>query len=291
MKGTGKKEIPSSLTEPVEQKADGFTPPSLTIIEKLAKPLYDYFTPEFFGMENIEKQKPALYIANHTLYGITDWTLFMAESYRRKNIFIRTLSDNRHYTVPGWRELVQYFGMVRGTRENCSAMMRQQMHIMVFPGGGREVFRRKNEKYSLQWKKRTGFARMAIEHGYDIVPVAQVGGDDAYNIIADITDFQKLLPDKLAAWAGFQDGEKSTEYIPPLAKGLFGTALPKPVKLYFSVGERITTSQYAGDTNEDNLWLVRNEVELAMNKEILKLLEYRSNDASVSLLRKLFVKF
>lgn len=288
MKAKQKKETPAQV---VQDKITDFTPPSAAIIKKLTKPLYDYFTPEFLGFENMEREKPALYIANHTLYGITDWTLFMAEAYLKKNIFIRTLSDNRHYTVPVWRELVQYFGMVRGTRENCSIMMKQHMHILVFPGGGREVFRRKNEKYSLQWKKRTGFAHMAIEHGYDIVPVAQVGGDDTYDIVADINDFRNTLLGKVAGRAGFFDDEKKVEYIPPLAKGLMGTVLPKPVKLYFSVGERICTAQFEGDTNENNLWLVRNEAELAMNKEILKLLEYRNNDKSVSTLRKLFVRF
>ncbi|MDZ4847116.1 MAG: lysophospholipid acyltransferase family protein [Chitinophagales bacterium] len=288
MKGKNKKEEQKSSAETT---LNDFTPPKLDLMLKLTKPLHDYFTPEFLGIEKLDAGKPALYIANHTLYGITDWTLLMAEVYLKKNIFIRTLSDNRHYTVPGWRELVQYFGMVRGTREHCSALMQQGAHLMVFPGGGREVFRRKNEKYSLQWKKRTGFAHMAIESGYDIVPIAQVGGDDAYNIIADAADFQNTLLGKLFAKAGFYDDEKKAEYIPPLATGLLGTPFPKPVKLYFSVGRRITTSQYKGDTNEENLWQVRNEAELEMTKELIKLLEYRSTDDSVSGIRKMLVKW
>src|SRR5688572_17746257 len=239
MKENSKKEEPKTSAD---KKLNDFSPPPLDLMLKLTKPLHDYFTPEFLGIEKLDADKPALYIANHTLYGITDWTLLMTEVYQKKNIFIRTLSDNRHYTIPGWRELVQYFGMVRGTRENCTAMMQQGMHIMVFPGGGREVFRRKNEKYSLQGKKRTGAGHLAIENGYDIVPIAQVGGDDAYTIVDDALDFQDTLLGKLFGKAGLYDDDKKAEYIPPLAKGLLGTAFPKPVKLYFSVGKRITTS-------------------------------------------------
>lgn len=213
-----------------------------------------------------------------TPYGIADWTLLVAEIYKRKNIFLRTLSDNMHFAIPGWCQVVEYFGMLRGSRENCSALMKQGKHILVFPGGGREVFRRKNEKYSLQWKKRTGFARMAIEHGYDIVPIAQVGGDDTYEIIADSGDIMKTFIGKWLMATGIYESLKDGEYLPPLAKGLLGTALPKPVKLYFSVCNRIATGKYHGDTSEKNLWRVREEAEYALSAELISLLEYRKND-------------
>jgi hypothetical protein len=35
--------------------------------------------------------------------------------------------------------------------------------VLVYPGGGREVAKRKGEKYQLLWKERVGFARLAIE--------------------------------------------------------------------------------------------------------------------------------
>ena len=271
-------------------KVEDFSPPPAEFFRKLTQPLRDYFTPEFIGLEKIEAGKPALYVSNHTIYGITDWTLFMAEVYRKKKVFLRTLSDNMHYTVPVWRELVEYFGMVPGSPETCSKLMENRQHILVFPGGGREVFRRKKEKYSLQWKKRTGFAHMAIQHGYDIIPVAQVGGDDTYDILADADDLQGTLFGKFLESSGIISDEKKAEYIPPLSKGLLGTFLPKPVKLYFSAGDRISTSEYAGDIKEEHLWAVRDKTELAMTQEIIRLLEHRGKDNSVGLLRKLLTK-
>ena len=64
--------------------------------------------------------------------------------------------------------------MVLGSPEYCAALMEAGQHILVFPGGGREVMRRKGEAYQLIWKQRTGFARLAIEHGYDIIPFGSV---------------------------------------------------------------------------------------------------------------------
>ena len=50
--------------------------------------------------------------------------------------------------------------------------------MLVFPGSGREVTKRKGEAYKVIWKERTGFARMAIEHGYPITPFASVGPEE-----------------------------------------------------------------------------------------------------------------
>lgn len=268
---------------------DDFNPPSVNLVWKLTQPLRDYFTPQFFNLERIDAGKPALYIANHTIYGITDWTLLMAELYMHRDIFIRTLSDKMHYSVPVWKQLVEYFGLIQGSRENCSALMKQGRHIMVFPGGGREVFRHKNEKYTLQWKQRTGFARMAIENGYDIVPIAQVGGDDAYDVLADVSDIMNSPVGSILKSTGIYENLKDGEYLPPLSKGLLGTALPKPVKLYFSVGERITTRQFSGRTTEKNLWLVREEAEYVLTKEIVSMLEYRKTD-DIGWLRRMLIK-
>lgn len=43
-----------------------------------------------------------------------------------------------------------------------------------------------DEPYTLFWKERTGFARMAIQHGYSIVPVASVGLEEMIHIACDI---------------------------------------------------------------------------------------------------------
>lgn len=48
--------------------------------------------------------------------------------------------------------------MVLGTPENCAALMQAGQSILVFPGGGREVMRRKGEAYRLIWKRCRGGA-------------------------------------------------------------------------------------------------------------------------------------
>ena len=48
-------------------------------------------------------------------------------------------------------------------------------------GQGRSTNTR--EKYQLIWKERLGFAKLAIEYGYPIIPFAAVGAGDAYDIV------------------------------------------------------------------------------------------------------------
>jgi 1-acyl-sn-glycerol-3-phosphate acyltransferase len=63
--------------------------------------------------------------------------------------------------------------------------MRDRQTILVFPGGSREVNKRRGQQYQLLWRERIGFARLAIKHGYPIVPFAAVGADDMFDVIID----------------------------------------------------------------------------------------------------------
>ena len=48
--------------------------------------------------------------------------------------------------------------------------------VLLFPGGAREVFKRRNEDYQLFWPSKPEFIRMAVRHGATIVPFAAVAG-------------------------------------------------------------------------------------------------------------------
>lgn len=265
-----------------------FTPPSKELVRKIAAPLKFYFTPSFYGMENLDSKKPALYITNHTVFGVTDGTLFGAEMYLKKGIFLMSLVDNAHFKIPFWKDIIPKIGFIKGSREACASLMDQQKNILVYPGGARETFKLKGEKYKLTWKKRTGFARMAIEYGYDIVPITSIGGDDAYDIHYDSEDIMSSAAGSFLKITGiahkfFKDGEE----IPPIATGIGITSLPKPVKLFIKFGKRISTEKYKGKENDkDALWDVRTQAEDAMNNQFKELFEIRKNYKEKSPIRK-----
>jgi hypothetical protein len=86
-------------------------------------------------------------VGNHTIYGLLDVPLMVAEIWKGRRIAVRSLGEHIHYAVPVWRDLLGAGGMARGTRDNVRALMHDQQTILVFPGGAREVNKRRGQQY------------------------------------------------------------------------------------------------------------------------------------------------
>ncbi len=269
---------------------DGF---STSFYRTLYTPLRAYFSPKYYGLDHVSADRPTLFVANHTIYGLIDTALLAAELVLNKGIRFRGLADTLHFTVPGWSDFLRRGGAVIGTRENCDRLMEAGQHVLVFPGGGREVTRRRGEAYKLIWKNRTGFIRLALKHGYTITPVAQVGVEDAYDVIIDADDIMASPLGTLLKRTGIaKKYMRNGDMIFPLARGLGLTMLPRPERLYFSFGRPIDTSPYAHSEDSEALRLeLRAKVARAVNDEIRKLLHIREQDTDKGLLRRILTKY
>ncbi|HNI63155.1 MAG TPA: lysophospholipid acyltransferase family protein [Agitococcus sp.] len=255
-----------------------FSPPPLSRIQKALFLQKTWFDPIFIGLDNVDRAKPALYVGNHTLYGTLDGPLMILGLYEHKGIFLRSLGDHIHFKVPLWGKLLVDNGCVAGTPENCQQLMEAKEHILVYPGGGREVMKNKDELYQLVWKQRTGFARMAMQNGYDIIPFAAVGADDAYTIQYDTNDFYQSKVGKWLQKTGISDKYlRGGDAFVPLATGL--GLLPRPEKIYFAFGERITTAAMQTQSeNKDLQWQVREQVEAKIYQLMDDLFALRAED-------------
>ena len=239
-----------------------------------------YFNPEFLGLWELNLEEPALWVGNHTLFGLTDAPLMIEHLYTQYGVLLRGLGDRGHFSVPYWGDFVVRNGMVLGSPENCSALMKAGAHVLVFPGGGREVMRRKGEAYRLVWKRRTGFARMAIEHGYDIIPFGSVGPDEAFDIMFDANDVMASpLWKRLAERFQLAGRTRGGDMIPPIVRGIGPTLIPRPQRYYFGFGSRISTKRLKGKAgNAQKLWALRERVAHAIEGQIERLLAYREED-------------
>ena len=259
----------------------------LAAAEFLLRPWEWLTAPKFYGLERVPTDRPFLLVGNHTLMGLLDVPLMVLGLYARRGIFVHSLGDHVHFRVPLWRDLLSRFGTVDGTPDNCRTLMRAGASILVFPGGGREVFKRKGERYQLLWKQRMGFARLAVEYGYAIVPFAAVGAEECYDILIDGDELLKtpLGPaiERLAPRA---------DEIPPLVRGIGLSPLPRPERFYFHFGKAIETRPFTGRQEDETLcFAVREQVREAVERGIAFLLNERRRDPdrdfSSRLLRRL----
>jgi 1-acyl-sn-glycerol-3-phosphate acyltransferase len=239
-------------------------------------------SPVCYGLHHIPRGRPCLFVGNHTLFSL-DAPMLIAELYSKRGIVIRSLGDHVHFRIPLWRDLLTKFGVIDGTRENCATLMAAGESVLVFPGGAREVFKHKGEKYRLLWGERLGFARMAVRHGYPIVPFAAVGAEDAWDIVLDgdalVPEAARSLLDRLGV---------RTDAFVPLVRGIGPTPLPRPERLYFWFARPIETRRYDGrHTDGAACAAVRDRTKRAIEKGIAFLLAKRRRDPERELLPRL----
>ncbi len=258
-----------------------FEPFPLDPLRGALRPLSWLASPVTLGLERIPRTGPVLLVGNHTIYGGLDAPLLGLSIYEGTGRHVRGLADHLHYRIPGWRDLLGRLGAVPGTRENCARLFAEGQAVLVFPGGGREVNRRKGEAYRLLWKQRIGFARMAIEHGVPIVPFASVGVDDMFDVVLDVADVLASPAGALLRRVGVtrQEWFRGGDAIPSLARGTGPLGLPRFERQYFHFGEPIDSTRFAGQHEDrDACFALRKEVEHAIELGVGAMMAIRDQD-------------
>lgn len=238
-----------------------FVPPSQEAAERAFKGLNLYFDTQYIDTDNIPSDRPVLYVSNHTRYSVTDF-LPIFGAYKYGGRFVRAFADRMHFKLPGYSDLIKSTGAVLGDRDICVDLMQDRQSVFVFPGGAREALKKKSEDYQLVWKHRTGFAKLAIEYGYDIVPVGVMGGEECFQVLLDADDYQNNVVGRWLDKKGLLDRYlRGKDELPPLVRGIGLSLLPKPQKIYVSYGAPIDLSAYKGRTdNEDAMFEAREKV-------------------------------
>jgi len=246
----------------------------LAVVQALLAPWDALTSPAYLGLDHVPRDHPALFVGNHTLLGVLDIPIMAMGLYRATGIYVRFLGDHAHFAVPGWRDLLVRFGTVEGTPEICRSLMRARENILVFPGGSREVFKHRGEAYRLLWKGRIGFARLAIEHGYPIVPFSAVGAEECFDILVD-GELMRRTPLRHA----LDLLSPRADVTPPLVRGIGLTMLPRPQRFYFRFGKPIETTHLAGRHDDDaTCFTLREDVRRAIETGIDELQRFRARD-------------
>jgi 1-acyl-sn-glycerol-3-phosphate acyltransferase len=178
-----------------------------------------YFSATLEGAEHIPRSGGALLVGNHAMLGLDAFVLH-AVVLRDVGRYVRFLGEKNLWRIPGLGPLLDRVGSVAGEPEAAVAMLEAGDLVGVYPGGVDDSFKTAAERYQLQWGARNGFAKVAIRANVPIVPVAGLGIDEMYDVLAR----EPWLGRRLFGGA---------RYDLPVALGAFGTPVPHRVPIRF----------------------------------------------------------
>jgi 1-acyl-sn-glycerol-3-phosphate acyltransferase len=237
-------------------------------------PVIDLFRPYVSGLANLPADGRFLLVGNHTQF-VGGEVLLIPHFVRRAiGTQVRPLADRRFGQQAGFgRDLMTAYGAVVGAPETARELMRHNETILVFPGGGREIAKFKGEEYRLNWNGRSGFARIAVENDYPIVPVGLVGGDDVYkSLVTRDSALGRLSQAVSAKLSG------NADMAMPLMRGAGPTLLPRPQRMYLRFGEPIDTGKPSGESTEKWVASVRDTTQRSLDTILTELLAIRAED-------------
>jgi 1-acyl-sn-glycerol-3-phosphate acyltransferase len=212
----------------------------------------DYFWAKFEGRERIPREGPALIVSNHALFAL-DSLVLGALIVREVGRYPRFLADRALWKVPGLRHMITAIGGLPGDPRSADLLLRQGELVVVYPGGVDDSLKSNAQRYRLMWKKRAGFARVAMTAGVPIIPIVGLGIDDMYSVLGR----EHWLGRRLFG---------SERYDLPVPVGAFGTIVPRRMPQRYRVLAPIDT---AGDaTSELDVERVRSATYEAIESEL-----------------------
>jgi 1-acyl-sn-glycerol-3-phosphate acyltransferase len=140
-----------------------------------------YFRGEVEGLENIPDDEPVLLVGNHSGGTLIADTFVLAHAFYEHFGPERRFHQLAHdlvFRTPGIRQLVGRWGTVPAHPDNMRRALREGAPLLVYPGGDHESYRPSWESARVDFAGRQGFARLALELGVRIVPVAAIGGQE-----------------------------------------------------------------------------------------------------------------
>jgi 1-acyl-sn-glycerol-3-phosphate acyltransferase len=106
---------------------------------------------------------------------------------------LRLLGADLVFRVPFMSELARKSGATVACNPDAERLMSAGELVGVFPEGFKGIGKRFSDRYKLQRFGRGGFVSAALRTGTPIVPVAIVGAEEIYPILADFKPLARLL--------------------------------------------------------------------------------------------------
>jgi 1-acyl-sn-glycerol-3-phosphate acyltransferase len=150
------------------------------------RPVYErvkhYHDYEVRGLEHLPQEGAALLVFTHSL-ATYDILMLGAEVYLRTGRVIAALTDRRVMQTPLLSQLARALQAVEGEPGAAKHLLDEGRLVGVAPGGMREALRSSDKRFDIDWERRYGFVRLAIETQTPIVLCACPHADELYTVV------------------------------------------------------------------------------------------------------------
>ena len=206
----------------------------------LSLPLYSiYWRVDTYGIENIPTEGPALLVANHSGTIPVDGSMLKLAVLKEHGRNPWLLAGDIAFKIPGFRDLIRASGNAPADRESTLRLLREGELLGVFPEGYKGIGKGWKKRYQLQRFGRGGFIEMCLETGAPVIPVAIIGAEEAYPMIANLKSLARRVG------APYFPITPTFPLLGPLG------AIPLPSKWIIAFGEPIPMVQYGPKATQD----------------------------------------
>lgn len=206
----------------------------------LLRPLAEYyFRVEVRGAQHVPTEGGALIVSNHSGTLPFDAAMTSVVVHDHVGRDLRMLGADLVFRLPFIGSAARASGATLACQEDAERMLRDGELVGVWPEGFKGIGKPFSERYQLQRFGRGGFVSAAMRCGAPIVPLAVVGAEETYPMLANVPALARLL---------------GIPYLPitptfPLL-GPLGL-LPLPSKWLLEFGEPIETETFGPAAADD----------------------------------------
>jgi 1-acyl-sn-glycerol-3-phosphate acyltransferase len=187
-------------------------------------PLRLYHRYELRYAERLPRHGPVLLVCQHSVASY-DLFLLALGLLQATGRCVRALGHKQLWFLhPRLARLSERLGVVAGTPDAGQRLLAAGELVAVAPGGAREALRPSTERFQVSWQGRTGFARLAMQTGAQVVLAATPAADRIFTVYDN--PLTRVLYERF-------------RIAPALLRGLGPTLIPRPVKLISYLSEPI----------------------------------------------------
>ena len=212
------------------------------VLLPLARPLYQkWWRVRTVGMEHVPADSGALIVANHA--GTLPFDAIMTKvallDEHPAHRHLRELAADLALKVPIIGPLARKTGNTLAHEEDARRLLASGELVGVWPEGFKGIGKLYQDRYKLQRFGRGGFVEVALRAQVPIIPVAIIGAEEIYPMLANVKFLARLF--------GFPYFPITAQF--PLL-GPLGM-IPLPSKWVIDFGEPIDTTAYGPEGADD----------------------------------------